>query len=1132
MITSSKMFNDKINHPGPGLTTVDRFFPKCLYSSEQYHRREILFHLRILENTQESLKICYDDDSCISFPITLGADDQEINPGTFKHENGGVLLGLKRSLTADDIRNIGIKNLGHHIATSNNFVTAVREYRATDFKGCMNSNVSTSFLAGSFEGEKCTKSLEKVINCVNMCSNCLSLGLEACEFEKIHNKCKNCEIDGQNCNRMIVFNVLWDMGSSHKSTAKKMKKIDVLSKDKDFVNSDLHSVSFGGLHLCKCIVNAARCYNMAYKGEKFGIYILRYLRLGSDECATLSSKIKNAVLVCKDRQSDLLSYMTVSPVVQQALKAKDVYSVIRVPEKILHYTENAKSQKPIISPLSIKTNKNGDVFLLDSGAACIHVYDTSDVAKSFILGKYKSPCQVNEKYASKGKDAITGKDILFSDHLCAMDIFEDNLYVLDGARNEIIILKNCGKVQTLLSKYVYIINEAGCVALTMLKETLVLLCRIEGVIQIKGLTLKLPKTKSVEYVLKPVLCFNFKPSRNLLDLFRFNYNGYEFGARSDNAEIMFYKIDDKSCKEKKSVLRSSITPSSSDGSILTYYMSSLDMWNAGLTSVPESAELDFSPVKKVLTQSKPVSLSIWDGKLINVVGFLCDKYVVEEIGQLDFAVRLCGAVMQFYHAIGYVPPHGDRTVREMNLMEAIANGEVLAELLQGMQESLKIKYPTRNSFQRENGIPFTATIECVQSTIDAWKGIAKRLNFLQQDLHLNVYPHAVANEHLVENAFGFTMKKGQGHLQTQKEYINSKKRVSVNFQIDMCEKPFHDYTKVKIRDKGYQEINPALKSKVELDDLQELFQVDQKNDDDEDTVVTPDDKDVVHTAFLLSKSVPHQTNRCKWREKSGFTPNLLQENDSGKLKVDDLVFHEMVDGSIAYLKVQKEILLTNATIHIELVPFNSTTLLNVQISKLMVHKGQIIVMPSYCYSVTNGIIEFSDITEEMFAHILDEKRCEESFSDEEWHAIISSDVDGAEMAIQSDAKKVKAPSRKMNKESLFEGSAKKPALDLSVKLARNWEILLPPAGEEELKDSWVAFIYSASKKNIQLIFGRLKNRFLHDNDGTQLELTQWNIDCCKPYRIESGTGIIEEIPLGEKPHTTPIYDIIYSYSKD
>ena len=242
----------------------------------------------------------------------------------------------------------------------------------------------------------------------------------------------------------------------------------------------------------------------------------------------------------------------------------------------------------------------------------------------------------------------------------------------------------------------------------------------------------------------------------------------------------------------------------------------------------------------------------------------------------------------------------------MTLMEASVEEEGLCNLLSNMQSERQNDFPGRETFYRHNGVPFTETIDCIQKTVSALKGLAERLNFLEPGLHLQVYPHAVGNEYLVENAFGFTMKKGQGHLQTQIEYTQSKRRHSVDFQMKMCETPFHQYTKVKLRDKGYQEINPALKSKVSLDDLSTLFSNKAKKREESRALATslsPADEQVLKTAWLLSKSVPRQTNRAKWRAQSGHAPNMLMEKkDKGYIKKGYLVFFASYEG-IVYLKV-------------------------------------------------------------------------------------------------------------------------------------------------------------------------------------------------------------------------------------
>ena len=50
------------------------------------------------------------------------------------------------------------------------------------------------------------------------------------------------------------------------------------------------------------------------------------------------------------------------------------------------------------------------------------------------------------------------------------------------------------------------------------------------------------------------------------------------------------------------------------------------------------------------------------------------------------------------------------------------------------------------------------------------------------------------------------------------------------------------------------------------------------------------DRILLNKAFAVAKSVPRQTNRAKWRERSGFTPNLLSERSApGMIRAQYLV---------------------------------------------------------------------------------------------------------------------------------------------------------------------------------------------------------------------------------------------------
>ena len=251
------------------------------------------------------------------------------------------------------------------------------------------------------------------------------------------------------------------------------------------------------------------------------------------------------------------------------------------------------------------------------------------------------------------------------------------------------------------------------------------------------------------------------------------------------------------------------------------------------------------------------------------MGLIDNSYVLEEIGWLNFAVMFCNDVNLFYNAIGYIPPHGDKSFCEMKLIKSTANGKHLMNLLLSMQSSLEETFFPRKSFTRTNGIPSSDTINCVRITAEAWKGLAERLNFLSPGLHLSVYPHAVSNEYLTENAFGFTVRKGQGHHQNMMEYVQAKSKHALDFQMHLCDVPFHQQIKVKLRDQGYQD-NSAMRSKLDLNDLLEIYsRCAVKNTSvQREQTLSPEDEKVLKAAFFLTKSVPRQTNCCKWREAS------------------------------------------------------------------------------------------------------------------------------------------------------------------------------------------------------------------------------------------------------------------------
>ena len=81
---------------------------------------------------------------------------------------------------------------------------------------------------------------------------------------------------------------------------------------------------------------------------------------------------------------------------------------------------------------------NGDVFILDSGASCVHVADKSTVAKDFILGAYLKPA----KDVCSSDAVIKAANVTFSNNLT--DITKDGNAILVVMWKKVIIsFKNC-----------------------------------------------------------------------------------------------------------------------------------------------------------------------------------------------------------------------------------------------------------------------------------------------------------------------------------------------------------------------------------------------------------------------------------------------------------------------------------------------------------------------------------------------------------------------------------------------------------------------------------------------------------------------------------------------------------------
>ena len=147
--------------------------------------------------------------------------------------------------------------------------------------------------------------------------------------------------------------------------------------------------------------------------------------------------------------------------------------------------------------------------------------------------------------------------------------------------------------------------------------------------------------------------------------------------------------------------------------------------------------------------------------------------------------------------------------------------------------------------------------------------------------------------------------------------------------------------------------------------------------------VPVDDQNLLHKAQIIAKSVPRQTNRAKWRERSGFAPNLLLEKCvPGMLHLNDLVCCRSMTDSLMFLIVQEDVLLSNNDVRV-LVRFpDGTVNFSISSDKLVVDQGQIMVLPMQLYEVKDGEVTLADAVKADF-ELLSTQQAND-LSEEEW----------------------------------------------------------------------------------------------------------------------------------------------------
>ena len=880
-------FIESVNHPSASVTTLQQWLPRVSYENEQYHDKFVRIHQKILLKNKNSLAIKFP--KVIRYPVILIIDEQEINQGTFVVDD--TLHGMTKKLNASDVREIGLNNLPKYIIDHSPFISSVREYRLTDLTSLYCSNVFTEYISGTLKTDDCEERLKKVAKLSYACESCLEQKID-CSLISISEQCTACSRSKTVCIGLIVIHTLWDMGSSQKSTAQQMKQITKLSNATEMNDPHLFTIAFGGLHLLKASVNHLRNHVLSLNGQNYGVHILRALKNTPGQHSSVLSNLKLAVINGKDRQSDYLSYSTTGPIVQETLKLAKRYICTRVPELILSFNENAKKQPRILFPTAVQTNRNGDVFILDSGASCLHAVDRSSVAKMFLLGEYMKPS--NNKVSSKTMMSATS--VALSNNLpdLCVPTDRDDIYLVDSGKSEIVIARNVAFASAIRTASINLWRIEDVKSICFYRGNIVCLQQHESDHKVDIFDLDLPPLcKTSPLFVTPKKLKRVKFEEPLKYVYVFSISATLLGLVTAEKEIVFcHNPHGKQCVKKKTDIKTVSKPQVIlDGSVAYFPERSRQINHLNVVvSTGKNNQIKFVYSKNTEKDiPETTSCFTYWGSTYQIVSKCSGVYSLTEHGKLDFGLRFSQDINSFYSSISYRPPYGYVSGQKKTFRECVDVAQPLLETLDSMKSERIVKYPSRKQTYGYQGAVFGDTVRCIEDTVSTWEANITRLEFFDSGLVDKVDPHAFTNENLIEHSFGFTKMQGQSQLQSLKEYLHNKLKHEIDFQLKLCNVNFCQKVKVKLRDKSYQHIDEEQKSVLDPSDLWEILGLGRKRSIEDGVESDPNDAKILQHAYLVTKAVPRQSNRAKWKDQSGHAPTMPTV-DGAYIDKGDLVF--------------------------------------------------------------------------------------------------------------------------------------------------------------------------------------------------------------------------------------------------
>ena len=411
--------------------------------------------------------------------------------------------------------------------------------------------------------------------------------------------------------------------------------------------------------------------------------------------------------------------------------------------------------------MGITSNRNGDVFILDTSNSCVHVVDRSVVSRVFFIGKYHSPSL--QPYGSS-KNTVTASEAKLSNQLGDITSNEDDIYILDQGRKEIIIVCEVFTAKSTPSKKIHILN-VNALSITHNSNHLVLLLETNSGHSIEMIKPLFTDSKNYQLKINYETISSWSPQFALNSIF--TMGKYVLGAVNTEGIICTYHISSKVTKittEKSSNIASDGKPCvSGDGHL--YILKGGCIHKHTFKYSKNENQLESISVEEIAS-NEVKSLHCWNTVLFFVKRVTTFSHSLEELGSLTFGLQLSEAINSFYEAIGYTKPGHGVASKRLTLPQCIEKAKPLVNILKGMTQFLRNQF-SRSTFLGEFGTPWTITINCIIDTVDSWRALVRRLDSLHPSLSGKVYAHSVTSEAWMEHSPGVcSVKKMCGYIWT------------------------------------------------------------------------------------------------------------------------------------------------------------------------------------------------------------------------------------------------------------------------------------------------------------------------------------------------------------------------------